>query len=257
MSVSFALSLATAAGDAAGQGTSRSLSGVAQLIAENASNFRVNRTVETSLSKRIQDFVDIITAAVDDAQNDEADDWTPGLQRFKETLEDVQQTLQTLGNQSYIAQVVHGKRDTETLKALAQRVTDAFATLMVTLHMDISEQLSLINKTFDSLLEDAAFTNIEPHIPRLPPIPQLFLGRDSEISAAVALLDSDSPAHVAILGGPGMGKTSLTVAALHDVALSSRFGNQRYFVPCDAAEEQPTCLGLIHQENWASPSYSL
>ncbi|KAJ7191336.1 P-loop containing nucleoside triphosphate hydrolase protein, partial [Mycena pura] len=66
----------------------------------------------------------------------------------------------------------------------------------------------------------------------LPAYPSIFHGRDRELSEVVTTLKSVS-ARVAILGAGGMGKTSLSIAALHDPDVAKKFNN-RYFVPCQS-----------------------
>ncbi|EJD47493.1 hypothetical protein AURDEDRAFT_163361 [Auricularia subglabra TFB-10046 SS5] len=60
-----------------------------------------------------------------------------------------------------------------------------------------------------------------------------------------SLSEDVSAGRVAILGGPGMGKTSLAVSALHHPAVAARFGAHRFFVPCDGAEGHASCLSVI------------
>ncbi|KAJ7067364.1 hypothetical protein C8F01DRAFT_666009 [Mycena amicta] len=67
----------------------------------------------------------------------------------------------------------------------------------------------------------------------LPSVPQLFNGREAQVSELVNLLLCGS-ARAAILGPGGMGKTSLAVAALHDAGVVQKYPN-RYFIPCDSA----------------------
>ncbi|KAJ7263853.1 P-loop containing nucleoside triphosphate hydrolase protein, partial [Mycena rebaudengoi] len=73
----------------------------------------------------------------------------------------------------------------------------------------------------------------------LPPSPQIFHGRDTELMDVVNILVQDS-AHIAILGAGGMGKTSLATAALHNPQVEAKF-SYRYFVPCHSS---PTCTEL-------------
>ncbi|KAJ7274045.1 hypothetical protein C8J57DRAFT_1714971 [Mycena rebaudengoi] len=73
----------------------------------------------------------------------------------------------------------------------------------------------------------------------LPPCPQIFNGRESELQDVVNILIQDS-AHIAILGTGGMGKTSLATVALHNPQVEAKYSH-RYFVPCHSS---PTCTEL-------------
>ncbi|KAJ7265589.1 hypothetical protein C8J57DRAFT_1718250 [Mycena rebaudengoi] len=73
----------------------------------------------------------------------------------------------------------------------------------------------------------------------LPPCPQIFHGRESELQDLVNILVQDS-AHIAILGAGGMGKTSLATVALHNPEVEAKYLH-RYFVPCHSS---PTCTEL-------------
>jgi hypothetical protein len=66
----------------------------------------------------------------------------------------------------------------------------------------------------------------------LPPSPQIFHGRETELHEVVKLLTQEC-ARIAILGAGGMGKTTLAIAALHDTAVVAKY-SFRYFVPCQS-----------------------
>jgi hypothetical protein len=74
----------------------------------------------------------------------------------------------------------------------------------------------------------------------LPPAPQIFHGRESELVQIVDLLSQYS-ARIVILGPGGIGKTSLAQAALHHPKVSTKYSD-RYFVPCHSSL---TCADLI------------
>jgi hypothetical protein len=63
----------------------------------------------------------------------------------------------------------------------------------------------------------------------LPPRPEL-VGRGDELAGLVRLLLDGDPRPLLVWGGPGIGKTALTTAALHQPAIAARFGDRRYFV---------------------------
>ncbi|KAJ7288711.1 hypothetical protein C8J57DRAFT_1214804 [Mycena rebaudengoi] len=74
----------------------------------------------------------------------------------------------------------------------------------------------------------------------LPPSPKIFHGRDSELQDIIKILLQDST-RIAILGTGGIGKTSLTTAALHDSQVEGKYSRQ-YFVPCHSSS---TCAQLV------------
>jgi GTPase SAR1 family protein len=74
----------------------------------------------------------------------------------------------------------------------------------------------------------------------LPPSPKIFHGRDSELQDTITILLQDS-ARIAILGTGGIGKTSLTTAALHDSQVEAKY-SRRYFIPCHSSS---TCAQLV------------
>src|SRR5262245_40599546 len=69
---------------------------------------------------------------------------------------------------------------------------------------------------------------------RLPAVGYCF-GRDDLVADLVATMVQANPPHVAILGGPGHGKTTVSLKALNEPRVAERFGTRRYFVRCDGA----------------------
>jgi tetratricopeptide (TPR) repeat protein len=80
--------------------------------------------------------------------------------------------------------------------------------------------------------------------PRLPGLPRCF-GRDDEVRTLIDSLCADPPPPVPILGPAGAGKTTVTLAALHDRRVVDRFGKRRYFVRCDSAKNRDSLVGEI------------
>ncbi|KAG6808476.1 hypothetical protein H0H92_004010 [Tricholoma furcatifolium] len=56
--------------------------------------------------------------------------------------------------------------------------------------------------------------------PPLPPSPEYMIGRDEQKSKVIETLLNQSPACIAILGGGGMGKTTLALSVMHDCAVA-------------------------------------
>ena len=78
----------------------------------------------------------------------------------------------------------------------------------------------------------------------LPSMPQIFHGRESELSTILQLFARGAP-RIAILGAGGMGKTSLARAVLHHPDVVHKYGECRIFVACDVASTMPELVALV------------
>ncbi|KAJ7735191.1 hypothetical protein B0H16DRAFT_1765411, partial [Mycena metata] len=77
----------------------------------------------------------------------------------------------------------------------------------------------------------------------LPSKPKIFHGRDFELKHIMEVLSQHAP-RIAILGGGGMGKTSLARAALHHTDTCAKFAH-RFFVSAEAATTAVELAALI------------
>ncbi|KAJ7888445.1 hypothetical protein B0H14DRAFT_3716680, partial [Mycena olivaceomarginata] len=77
----------------------------------------------------------------------------------------------------------------------------------------------------------------------LPSKPKIFYGRQSEVETIMKMLNKESP-KIAILGGGGMGKTSLAKVILHYPQTLEKF-QHRFFVSAEAATTSIELAALI------------
>jgi hypothetical protein len=77
----------------------------------------------------------------------------------------------------------------------------------------------------------------------LPSKPKIFHGRESEVENIMKVLSQESP-RIAILGGGGMGKTSLARAVLHHPDTAAKF-EDRFFVSAESATTSIELAALI------------
>jgi len=68
----------------------------------------------------------------------------------------------------------------------------------------------------------------------LPPPPVVFHGRDDFVNTAIAALTQAGNCRLAVLGSGGMGKTSVSLAILHDRRIRTHYGSRRFFLSCEA-----------------------
>jgi tetratricopeptide (TPR) repeat protein len=78
----------------------------------------------------------------------------------------------------------------------------------------------------------------------VPPRP-LCLGRDALLASLVRRLVS-GPSHSGLLlGRPGIGKTTLALAILHDATVAGHYGPRRYLTRCDGFRSRPGLIEAI------------
>ncbi|KZV95308.1 hypothetical protein EXIGLDRAFT_707455 [Exidia glandulosa HHB12029] len=237
------LALAANVADIAGQGPTSALFSVCDIISNSANAVRFNKEAAAALASRIRDIVSALTEEHGSEDSKPSPEWTAGINNFKCALDTIMQDLQSISRQTFLAQALHRERDAEAIRAMGQRVRDVTALFMTKARIEILDHIQVLN----TALESATNAVTAPSVPaqRLEPPPPYYFGRTAETESAVTMLDSDLPAYVAILGGPGMGKTSLARAILHHPTLVTRFGPKRYFVACDAADSRMTLLSLL------------
>jgi tetratricopeptide (TPR) repeat protein len=84
---------------------------------------------------------------------------------------------------------------------------------------------------------------------RLPGRPPRCFGREDEVRELVETLLQPSPLSIPLLGPPGVGKTTITLEALHEPQVTARYGGRRFFIQCDGARSRyalvtEICLGV-------------
>ncbi|KZW03036.1 hypothetical protein EXIGLDRAFT_319023 [Exidia glandulosa HHB12029] len=260
MSVSSALAVASHAANIAGGTLSQALFGASRSIGEAAQQFTVNRQAVSALARRVEDFVVHASNTLDSHYPEGlGKDQYGAFSGFIEILKDIYVVLGEMQRRSYLSQFLHRERDSERVQALGDRLKLSFQVLMLDMQIDIQERLNTDIEEFHPTtlvaldaamdiarkLQDskAAAQPEHPHL--LPPPPQYYMGRTAETCAAVDMLSSGSAAYIAVIGGPGMGKTSVAIAVLHAVEVQARYRSRRFFIACDTAERYPNLLSTV------------
>ncbi|KAJ6603221.1 P-loop containing nucleoside triphosphate hydrolase protein [Mycena vulgaris] len=114
------------------------------------------------------------------------------------------------------------------------------------MHMELLEMLATFSDTSSSRSSknggmSSAYTSSKS-LSMLPPKPQIFHGRDFELTHVVKALSQ--PARIAILGPGGIGKTSLAKAVLHHPDIVAKY-EHRFFITLDSASNITDMAALI------------
>ncbi|KAJ7457460.1 hypothetical protein FB451DRAFT_1142703 [Mycena latifolia] len=189
------------------------------------------------------------------------------LGRFTETLHKIYTFVEAEGEKSKIKQFFrHGEMKT-LLKACntgLEQVSEGFKIQGVTVLSNVADMQQHTERTHQEVLELisalseggtseggssisrvlSSSHNSSNSFSLLPSEPKIFHGRELEVSTIIQQLNLSIP-RIAILGGGGMGKTSLARAVVHHPKITARYDQHRVFVACDAASSSIQLAALI------------
>lgn len=112
-----------------------------------------------------------------------------------------------------------------------------------------SSPIELELKLYQALMEErpANTVRMADSTARLP-APRNLFGRNAETGALVEAWLAAPPQPVAVLGAPGIGKSAICLAALHEEGVQEHFGPRRWFVRCDGAHSARALLPALAGE---------
>ncbi|KAJ6480898.1 hypothetical protein C8R45DRAFT_1076164 [Mycena sanguinolenta] len=131
-----------------------------------------------------------------------------------------------------------------------------------TKHKELLELISTISET-NTTSDDSSvhlganeLKNSSNSFSLLPSKPKIFYGRETELNDIMKILLDQPAPRIAILGGGGMGKTSLARAALHHPDTLTRF-EQRFFISAEPATNSIELAALIGLHIGLNPGKNL
>ncbi|KAJ7359267.1 P-loop containing nucleoside triphosphate hydrolase protein, partial [Mycena albidolilacea] len=187
--------------------------------------------------------------------------------KFTETLQEIHTFVEAQQNGSKIKMFFHQGELNALLKeckAGLQQALKYFQVLTSNIISDIRKMqqeanirhqvvLDMIEALSDTPISDSA-SSISGIYSRsyassnslsiLPSEPKIFHGRESELEDILRMFSHRTP-RIAVLGGAGMGKTSLARAVVHHPEISLKYGQSRFFVACDSAATKVELAGHI------------
>ncbi|KAJ7486913.1 hypothetical protein FB451DRAFT_1168290 [Mycena latifolia] len=159
------------------------------------------------------------------------------LGRFAETLHKVSAFIEAEQEKSKIKQIFRQGEMRTLLKGCHMGLEQTLEVFKATLQM---QNVTLLNDVAH-MQEHAQKTHQEV----LELISAISDGGTSEGGSLISRVLSSSHNRIAILGGGGMGKTSLARAVLHHPKITTRYDQHRVFVVCDAVSSSIQLAALI------------
>lgn len=228
------------AADAVGNPTPLS----AQTLLDLANGLGANRDLADRLARRIIDLEQAVTLASEGNLSSLSE---PVLRELSMSLNTARLSLLDQSRQSFLSQLLHQRRNKTELETLAEKIEMSYAAFTIQAQLAVENMFVVLEERSEASLllsQVTAFTPRQggadelPHprflLTALPPPPHLFFGREAERSAVTYQLVGSPRAHVAILGGPGLGKTSLALSVIHDERVAARFAANRFFISCES-----------------------
>ncbi|KAG6815352.1 hypothetical protein H0H93_010068, partial [Arthromyces matolae] len=159
------------------------------------------------------------------------------LTKYHELLRDVLVVLKKNREKGRFYRLVNRKSRQSDLEKCNRRLDDYNADFLTDLviHLYVTPQRQSL---------PPAATPVFLTQPVLPPAPEIMIGRDNERAQVIDMLLNNSPPHIAILGGGGMGKTTLALSVLNEPVIADRYPS-RFFVSCEGSSSVPSLVAEI------------
>ncbi|KZV85484.1 hypothetical protein EXIGLDRAFT_841463 [Exidia glandulosa HHB12029] len=216
-------------------------------ISTAADTLRVNQDTALALARRVEELVNIALSE-SNASEDSGSELGATQVDIGGPLEETHLLLEEIKSQSFLAQVLYKDRNARKLSDLSRKIDDVLRVLRLRISLQLDDAVSrhvqnAVTRASQPLPE--LISPSEGKMPSVPPNLPLFFGRESETCAVARIVTSDAPRAVAILGAPGIGKTSVATAVLHASSVIAHFAHRRYFVACDSVEGRGSTLFTI------------
>ncbi|KAJ7605442.1 hypothetical protein DFH06DRAFT_1067886, partial [Mycena polygramma] len=234
-----------------------------QSLLKHVQTIKQNQDDCNQLLEQTQQLLDaiIVLHIKSDADRDFTPDILKHLGKFTGTLQKINTFVESQQNSSKVRKFFHrGEMSTllKECKSGLQESLDVFQVDTISLMSDINkiqqdteqrhqDVLNMIETYSDrssiSGIYSGSFTSSNS-ISMLPSEPQIFHGRESELTAILTQFNQTAP-RIAILGPGGMGKSSLAKVLLHHRAIAAKYGEHRFFVSCDSVTSKVELASII------------
>ncbi|KAJ7667487.1 hypothetical protein DFH06DRAFT_1322089 [Mycena polygramma] len=244
----------------------KGLAGIILLVSNSVQATEENRVDCTRLSKMVLELASV--AARHSEQNADPHQFSLGVQGLSRAFTRILQALQTTNKRSYARRFIECTNERDLLRECEKELQHCLDLFQIRSHIATSVALKR-KDTADEAFEDKisnvllpvksiiaqAISNREnirevsevsdEPVVDLPPMPQIFNGRDSQLSGLVQMFSRPDQAHAVLMGQGGAGKSSLALSLLYQSEIKGKFRQQRFLVKCNSAKGSLDLLSCL------------
>ncbi|KAH7101457.1 hypothetical protein BKA62DRAFT_638590 [Auriculariales sp. MPI-PUGE-AT-0066] len=219
--------------------------GTASLIFESVKVARRNRLACLRVVQLVNETLEVVQSELTKAGTtvlpDEAGN---SLERLNKALEGILDFVKHQSQSGLVRRLVNNTSERQAREELSLALVAFQSECLVRLHLETSERdarrgeiQSQTLHLLDSMVEDSTMVTEQLRTSFLPSA-GLIIGRDAEqrlVLEQMKAATAASPARIVLLGGGGMGKSTLALSILNHPAVIQQFGKHRYFISCESA----------------------
>ncbi|KAJ6463252.1 hypothetical protein C8R47DRAFT_1157600 [Mycena vitilis] len=243
----------------------KGLAGIILLVSNSVQDTEENRVDCTRLSKMVLELASV--AARHSEQDVDPRQFSLGVQSLSRAFTHILQALQTTKKRSYVRRFIECINERDLLRECEKELQHCLDLFQIRSHIATSVALKR-KDTADEVFEDKVsnallpvksiiaqaaanreriteVSDVSEEPIDLPPVPQIFSGRDSELSELVRMFSRSNQAHAVLMGQGGAGKSSLALSLLHQSEIKGKFRQQRFLVKCNSAKGSMDLLSCL------------
>ncbi|KZO90412.1 hypothetical protein CALVIDRAFT_569128 [Calocera viscosa TUFC12733] len=218
------------------------LADVAIGVLDIRSELTLNKAECDALALRVAEITESILSRASSSK-EMVQMYSPLIKPLQECIDDISNFLAEHAQAALapaLARVTENERIKIEIAAKDKRLTDVVGALNLDVNMTVLSKVSLGDTNPSGVFGSTTLTETSQRartaltIARLPPKPRVFHGRESTLKSIIARLLEPEPAHIALLGMGGIGKTSTAATVLHDNDVKTKYGSNRVFLSCDS-----------------------